>query len=122
MKQKLLFIVFTDEACKQNHAFMYALECSEKGHEVRIILEGPASACVNRLPEGGSFYELFRRAKNTGIIDGVCKTASGGCSTGKKLRDVAKAAEKEGLKLLSDLDGHAGIGHFVEAGYQVIIF
>ncbi|HAH32977.1 MAG TPA: hypothetical protein DCL44_11760 [Elusimicrobia bacterium] len=122
MKQKLLFMVFTDEACKQNHAFMYALECSKNGHEAKIILEGPATACVNRLSAGGKFEELFRRAKEAGLIEGACKTASGGCSTGEKERNVSKAAEKEGLKLISDLDGHAGIARFVETGYQVIVF
>ena len=122
MKQKLLFMIFTGEACKQNHAFLYALECSEKGHTVRIILEGPGTACDNRLTEDGKFRELFARAKNAGLLEGTCKTASGGCSTGEKLRSVAKIAEKEGLKLISDLDGHAGIARFVTAGYQVVVF
>ncbi|MBU2572469.1 MAG: hypothetical protein KKH28_00110 [Elusimicrobia bacterium] len=122
MKRKLLFMVFTDEACKQNHAFMYALECGKKGHQVRIILEGPATTCVKRLRKGGKFSELFKRAKDAGLIEGACKTASGGCSTGEKALNVVKTAEKAGLKLISDLDGHAGIARFVEAGYQVMIF
>lgn len=121
-KRKLLFMVFTDEACKQNHAFMYALECDEKGHQVRIILEVPATACVNRLAKGGKFSELFKQAKEAGLIEGVCKTASGGCSTEEKARNVANTAKKEGLKLISDLDCHAGINRFVSVGYQVIIF
>ena len=122
MKQKLLFMVFTDEACRQNHAFMYALECSAQGHEVRIILEGPAAACVNRLAEGGKFRELFSRARKAGLIEGVCRTASGGCSTGEKARNTAGTAENEGLSLISDLDGHAGISRFVDTGYQVVVF
>lgn len=122
MKRKLLFLVFTDDACRQNHAFMYALDCAGKGHQVRLILEGPAAACVNRLRDGGKFSELFRRAGAAGLIEGACKTAAGGCSTGKKERRVASALEKEGVKLLSDLGGHAGIGRFIAAGYQVVTF
>ncbi|HAF94535.1 MAG: hypothetical protein A2X34_09795 [Elusimicrobia bacterium GWC2_51_8] len=122
MKQKLLFLVFTDDACRQNHAFMYALECHALGHKVRLILEGPATACLNRLAEGGNFSQLFKRAKDSGLLEGACKTASGGCSTNEKDRDVAKIAGKEGLRLISDLDGHAGIGRFVESGYQIMIF
>ena len=122
MKQKLLFMVFTDEDCRRNHAFMYALECGAKGHEVRLILEGPAAACIGKAGEGGKFGELFKRAKAAGLIEGACRTASGGCSTGEKSRDVVKAAEKEELKLISDLDGHAGIERFVSAGYQIIVF
>ena len=122
MKRKILFLVFTDDACRQNHAFMYALECSALGHEVRLLLEGPATACLNRLAEGGKFGRLFKSARDGGLIEGACRTASGGCSTKLKDRNVAKLAEKEGLKLLSDLDGHAGIGRFIGAGYQVIVF
>ena len=122
MKQKLLFLVFTDDACRQNHAFMYALECSALGHEVRLLLEGPATACLNRLAEGGKFVLLFKKAKEAGLLEGLCKTASGGCSTDIKDRDVAELAEKEGLKLISDLDGHAGIGRFIGDGYQVLVF
>ena len=122
MKQKLLFLVFTDDACRQNHAFMYALECRALGHEVSLILEGAATAALNRLAEGGKFSRLFREAKESGLLEGACKTASGGCSTNEKDRDVAQLAGKEGLKLLSDLDGHAGIGRFIENGYQVLVF
>ena len=115
-------MVFTGDACKQNHAFMYALECHERRHITKIILEGPATACLNRLADGGKFAELFRRAGTAGLLEGICKTASGGCSTNKKDRDVAKLAEKEGLKFMCDLNGHAGIGKFVDEGYEVIIF
>ena len=115
-------MVFTDEECKQNHAFMYPLECAEKGHTVKIILEGPGTACVNRLPEGGKFAGLFERARAAGLIEGACKTASGGCSTGIESRKVASAIEKEGIKFISDLDGHAGIERFVSTGYQIIVF
>lgn len=122
MKRKLLFLVFTDDACRQNHAFMYALECAGKGHKVRLLLEGPATACVNRLKDGGKFRELFRRASEAGLIEGACKTAAGGCSTGKKERQTASALEKEGVRLISDLGGHAGIERFIGAGCQVIVF
>ncbi|OGS55183.1 MAG: hypothetical protein A3J79_06590 [Elusimicrobia bacterium RIFOXYB2_FULL_62_6] len=122
MKRKLLFLVFTDDACRQNHAFMYALECAGKGHKVSILLEGPATACVNRLKDGGKFGELFRRANRAGLIAGACKTASGGCSTGKKERQAAAALEKEGVGLISDLGGHAGIERFIAAGCQAIVF
>lgn len=122
MKRKLLFLVFTDDACRQNHAFMYALECADRGCEVKLLLEGPATGCVNRLREGGKFGELFGRACAAGLIEGACKTAAGGCSTGKKDRQVASALEKEGIKLLSDLNGHAGIGRFIASGYQVVTF
>ena len=122
MKQKLLFMVFTDEDCRRNHAFMYALDCSGKGHEVKLILEGPAAACLAKLKEGGRFAGLFKQAKEAGLIEGACKMASGGCSTGDKARNVTLAAKAAGLELLSDLDGHAGIERFVAAGYQVVVF
>jgi len=65
--------------------------------KVKLLLEGPAAACVNRLREGGRFGELFGRACAAGLIEGACKTAAGGCSTGKKERQTAAALEKEGI-------------------------
>lgn len=123
MTRKLLFLVFTDEACRQNHALLYATDLRSKGHDVKVILEGAATGSFRLLDDKESmFSRLFARAKDMGIIAGACKRASGGCATGREDRNVADIVEREGVQMLSDLEGHAGIEAFVRDGYEVIVF
>ncbi len=122
MKRKLLFLLFTGEQCRINHAFMYAIDLHKKGYDVKIIIEGSATQCLGRLAEGGKFPELFREAHDLGLIAGACKTASGGCSTSDKNRNVADIAAERRVKMLSDMNGHAGIESFVKEGYEALVF
>ncbi len=122
MSRKILFLVFTDEVCKQNHAFWYAKDLKEKGHQVKMVIEGPAIKCLNRLDSEENFSKLFKEVKDLGIIDGLCKTASGGCSTGQAKRDVKSIAKDQGLVFLDDLHGHAGITSYIDNDYQIITF
>ncbi|MCX5785275.1 MAG: hypothetical protein NTX59_06270 [Elusimicrobia bacterium] len=122
MKRQFLFLLFTDEQCRLNHAFMYAIDLHKSGYEVKIIIEGAATQCFNRLAEGGKFTELFNEARDTGLIAGACKTASGGCSTGDASRNVADIAAENKIKMLSALSGHAAIEPFISEGYEVLVF
>jgi hypothetical protein len=114
MSRKLLFLVFSDEACRQNHALMYAQDLQAKGHEVRVIIEGPATAMF-REPSA-----LLVRAKEAGLIAGACRRASGGCAGGE--RNVAGQVRDFGVELLDEMQGHAAIGAFVEQGFELVVF
>ncbi|MDD5310083.1 MAG: DsrE family protein [Deltaproteobacteria bacterium] len=118
MKRKILFLVFTNEPCRRNHAFLYAIDLARHGHDVRLLLEGEGVQCLREREE--RFGELFEEARGLGLLVGVCKAASAGCSDAS--RDVTRLAEESGLALVATLDGHAGIAEFVEEGYEVITF
>jgi hypothetical protein len=118
MKRKLLFVVFTNDACRRNHAFLYAIDLSRHGHDVRVIIEGDATQSL--LEREGRFGELFEEARSLGLLVGLCRTASAGCSD--PARDVTRLAEEAGLALIGTLDGHAGIEPFVSEGYEVVTF
>ena len=119
MKRKLLLIVFTNDACKRNHAFMYAIDLAQHGHDIRLIMEGEGTRSL--LEREGRFGELFEKVRALGLIAGLCRTASSsGC--GDASRSVARLAEEAGLPLLDSLDGHAGIAPFVEDGYELVVF
>ena len=120
MTQKLLFLVFSHDACRVRHALMYALDLARHGHQVRIILEGEATALLG--DRAGRLAELLGEAVAENLVEGACATAARGCATGDALRNLTRAAEEAGLTLLGDLDGHAGIERFVQAGYQVVTF
>jgi hypothetical protein len=118
MQRKILFVVFSSDACRRNHAFMYAIDLARHGHKVRLILEGEAVRCVG--DREGRFGDLFAEALSLGLIAGACKTASAGCSEPSK--DVTALARAAGLELMGTLDGHAGIESFVSDGYEVVTF
>lgn len=118
MARKLLFVVFTDDACKRNHAFLWAADLARHGHQVRILLEGEGTQSLK--VREGRFGELFEQARGMGLIAGACKTASCGCSEPE--RDVSAIAQELGLALLDGADGHASIEPFVREGYEVVTF
>ncbi len=120
MPRKLLFVVFTNEPCKRNHAFMQALDLEARGTQVRLLLEGEATRCLAE--REGRFGALFAAALDRGLLVGACRTAAGGCSTGDPGRDVAAIASEQGLPLLDDMDGHASLGPYVAEGYELVVF
>ncbi len=120
MPRKLLFVVFTNEPCKRNHAFMQALDLEARGHRVRLLLEGGATRCLAE--REGRFGALFSAALDRGLLVGACRTAAGGCSTGDPARDVATIASEQGLPLLDDMEGHASLGPYVAEGYELVVF
>lgn len=123
MKRKLLFLTFSDDACTQNHLFKYALDLHDAGHELKIILEGRATACLRRLGDSDpSFTALFDEAMTKKLIHGSCEKATGGCGHPKAKDDGIRLARERAVPLLSDLDGHAGIRSFVDEGYEIVIF
>ena len=118
--RKLLFIIFTNEPCKRNHAFMHALELDGHGHRVRMILEGDGTRCLAE--QGERFVELFDAAVSRGILSGACKTASAGCATTDASRNMTAFAEQKGVPLLDGMDGHASVGDYVDDGFELVIY
>ncbi|HEY3446002.1 MAG TPA: hypothetical protein VGK67_06525 [Myxococcales bacterium] len=118
MARKLLFVVFTNDACKRNHAFLWAADLAKHGHQVRIVLEGEGTQSLKE--REGRFGELFEQARGMGLVAGVCKAASAGCRD--PARDVTPIAQQLGLALLDGADGHASIEPFVRDGYEVVTF
>ncbi|MBN2527898.1 MAG: LarC family nickel insertion protein [Deltaproteobacteria bacterium] len=118
--RKLLLVVFSNNPCKQNHAFLHALDLKQQGHQVKIILEGEATQCLAK--RDGKFGELFALAKAQGIIAGVCKTAAHGCSTGDPARNVVDLAREQNLPLIGDMREHAAIGKYVTNGFELVMY
>jgi len=103
--RKLLILLFSNDACRQNHAFMYGLDLYRKGYEVQIIIEGQATKMLNELAVADSRTgDLLRQALEIGIVEGACARASSGCASNDPTRDVADIARANGVKLLSDMD------------------
>jgi hypothetical protein len=119
--RKVLFVLFAGDECRQNHAFLYALDLHDKGHAVKLILEGPATKVLGDVASGSRTVELLRRASAAGIVAGACKGAASLFATDDPARKGADVTTALGVQLLSDLDGHPSIEPFVRDGYQVIV-
>ena len=98
------------------HVLLNALDMNEKGHEVKIVIEGSATKLIPELRQKGNpMYALYQKTKGSGLIDGVCKACSNKMGT-------LEAAGAEGFKLLGDMNGHPGIAGYIEKGFKVITF
>ena len=98
------------------HVLLNALNMKEKGHEVKIVIEGSATKLIPELEKKGNpVYALFQKTKDSNLIDGVCKACS------NKMGTLA-AARAEGFKLLDDMDGHPGMAGYLENGFEIILF
>ncbi len=115
MKKVVLF-AFNGEAMCFVHVLLNGLDMKEKGNEVKIVIEGAATKLVPVLSEPTSILNgPYKKAKESGLIDGVCKACAG------KMGTIADA-QAEGLTLLDDMMGHPGIGRYLNDGYTVMAF
>lgn len=122
MKRRILFVLFAGDECRQAHAFWYALDLHRKGHDTRLILEGPATQLLPEIDRPDSALgALLRETKAAGLLAGSCHRASIGCGGTGSTSPAVQAAQAHGVPLLSDLDGHAGLEPFVNDGYEIVV-
>lgn len=115
MKKVALFAFNGDFMCFI-HVLLNGLDMKEKGYEVKIIIEGSATKLIPELAkEGTPMFNLYRKAKEQGLVVGVCKACSG-------KMDTLESAKNEGIPILDDMSGHPGMSRYLEEGYQVITF
>jgi hypothetical protein len=115
MKKFALFVFNGDPMCFI-HVLLNAFDMSEKGYEVRIIIEGTATKLIPELiREDHPMRKLWERAKSLGLIDGACRACSGKMGT-------LKDAQVQDLALLDDMSGHPGMAGYMHKGYEVVTF
>ena len=109
--KKILFYGMTEKKMCFQHILMNALDLHTSGTEVKIIFEGGSVKLISVFEEENN--ALYMKAKEAGIIVGVCLACS------KVLEVYDKNLESE-LTMLDDMNGHAGMKRFIEDGYEVI--
>lgn len=115
MKKIVLFAFNGDPLCFV-HVLLNALDLHQRSHTVLVVLEGTSVQLVPELVRLDHFlHPLWQRTLAAGLVAGVCRA----CSV--KL-GVLEAVEAQGLPLLADMAGHAGLAPFVEAGFEVVTF
>ena len=115
MKKVALFAFNGELACFA-HVLLNALDMKNRGYDVRVVIEGDATKLVSLLRnETKPFAGLYRRAKDAGLIDCVCKACAS--KTG-----ALNAAIEQELRLCDGMEGHPSIARYMEEGYEVLTF
>lgn len=93
------------------HVMLNALDLNERGHEVKVILEGEAVVMIREMREKHS--ALFAKMEELGLIDCVCK----GCSNEMGVLEYNMTS---GIRVDGEMTGHPPMGAYIDAGYQII--
>ena len=114
--RKVALFAFNGEPACFAHVLLNAMDMQERGYDVCIVIEGKATAQVKELGTGDKpFSGLYRKVREAGLIDGVCKA----CAAQMKTLDAAK---EQGLHIFDEMSGHVGIGRYLDEGYEVLVF
>lgn len=109
--EKVLFYAMTGEKMCFLHILLNAIDLNDNRVETKIIFEGASVKLVSVFEEEKN--PLYLKAKNSGLIAGVCLACS-------KTLGVFEKNNSYGLKMLDDMSGHAGIREYFLNGYKVI--
>jgi hypothetical protein len=113
MKKVALFAFSGEPACFA-HLMLNAIELHEKGHDVKVVIEGDATKLLSLLRnETKPYADVYRRFRSHNLIDCVCKA----CAT---RNSVIPAIIEQGLKLCDELSGHPSMARYLEAGYEIV--
>ncbi len=87
---------------------------SEKGHDVKVIVEGSATKLANQFEsKNNPFYIKYQELKNYGLINCFCKACS------NKMGSLEEV-EKLGFSTCAELMGHPSMTKYIEQGYKLI--
>jgi hypothetical protein len=114
MEHKIVIVAFAGEPPCFAHALLNGLDMQGRGWDVKLVIEGRATALVKELAQvDAPFAPLYDKAKKAGLIDCVCRACA------NKMGALA-AAEAQGLPLADEMQGHPAMARYLEAGYTVI--
>ena len=113
---KIALLAYNGELTCFAHVLLYALDFEKKGYEVKVVIEGAATSLIAELAKDDApFANLYRQLREKKLLTCICKACS------QKMGTLAEA-EKQGLKIVGDMQGHPSIENFVRDGFQIISF
>jgi hypothetical protein len=116
MTKKVLLVAFKGEPMCFVHVLLNALDMTEKGYEVKVVIEGTATQAAAELSDPGKpFAKLYQRVREAGLIDCACQACSAKIG-------VLTLLQAQGLAMCAEMSGHPSLAKYVEQGYEVITF
>jgi hypothetical protein len=114
--KRIAFFAFNGEAMCFIHVLLNAIEMNEKGHEVKVVVEGAATKLIPELARAENpMHRLYEKAKGLGLIDGACKACS-------NKMGALEGVQEQGLRLLDEMSGHPSMARYREEGFEIITF
>lgn len=111
--KKIALFAFRGDAMCFAHVLLNALDMKEKAVDVKIILEGEATALVKSMEEAGN--PLFVKVKAQGLFECICKACSAKMG-------VLEYNAQCGIPLSDEMSGHPAMSRYIEDGYAIITF
>lgn len=99
------------------HAFLYAKELKEHGHEVVLIFDGAGTEWAEELTNPDSQSNLkpmYEALKQSGIVQVICDF----CAVAFQVKEPL--AERQ-APLVAEYAGHPSIAKWVDQGYELIV-
>jgi len=99
------------------HAFLYAKELKEHGHEVVLIFDGAGTEWAEALSDPDSdskLQPLYEELRAVAVIEVVCDYCAGAFG-------VKEALTERAVPMAAEYAGHPSIAKWVEQGFQLII-
>jgi len=109
--EKFVIFAFTGNPMCFVHVLLNAIDMDSKGLDAKIVIEGEAVKLIKEMEESNN--SLYKKAKEKGLIDCICKACSAKMG-------VLEYNETVGIPLGSDMSGHPSMSSFTNKGYQVI--
>jgi len=99
------------------HAFLYAKELKEHGHEVVLIFDGAGTEWAEELTNSESQSKLkpmYEELRTLDVLEIVCDFCAGAFGVKERLVERQRP-------LVSEYAGHPSIAKWVDAGYELVI-
>lgn len=114
--KKIALLAYNGELTCFAHVMLYALDFDKKGYEVKVIIEGAATSLIGKLADPESpFGNLYNQLREKKLLNCICRACS------QKMGSLQEA-EKQGLAIVGDMQGHPSIEGLVSDGFQVMSF
>ena len=112
--KKVAVFAFSGDPAAFAHAMLTAMDMKDRGYDFKVVVEGDATKLLSLLRnETKPFAEVYRRFRDRGLIDRVCKA----CAT---KNSVLPAVFEQNLKLADDKSGHPSMAAYMEQGYEIV--
>jgi len=99
------------------HAFLYARELKEHGHDVVLIFDGAGTEWIEELSNPKSTSKIkpaYEAVRKLGITEIICDH----CAVAFHVKD--RLAERK-LPLTAEFEGHPSIAKWADQGYQLVV-
>ena len=114
--KKVALLAYNGELTCFAHVMLYALDLEKKGYVVKVVIEGAATSLIGQLVKPDApFANLYSQLRDKKLLTCICKACS------QKMGSLAEA-ERQGLTIVGDMQGHPSIEGFLSDGYQIISF